>query len=1055
MNKRFLFLFLLIYHAGFAQPSKQAGQPADQVVRPYILSKTLNTTNGLPQNGVKSLYFNESNGLLWIATQSGLVRYDGNNCKVYDADNLQNLASNRIISILPVVGGNSAYTNSDFSNYISIWGLSAVNHVVKFPRMIDGALCSEQQMEGLWKDAPQYEAESEWKQGKKSLYILPESITDFCVRVNDADLYFYHEKKLLGRKHIDSASGKTLILLQGKPALIKADLSGVFINPVTGSETSFRLNLDNNTTGAGNIFYNYPNQLFYQHGHDLFFFDLNSNTRSFQQHIVIPDAQAGFIQVRYLAGQDILLLGNATRGLDILRPARFSLLPAPSGMSAVSGANTTAQLIIGDSMLFTNEANLYNLTTNKCRHLSLPLFEYSALSKDRQGNIWFMGDNNIYRYNPATGKLVNKGPVNVGGDITDAINMVCYAPDEKLWFGTQSNIGYQTLRGENIILPQWASIIKRINGIGLFTQDELGNSYFTGQNATLGYTGGMYRLSKNLRQCALIKGTEKWNIRFIKPDSSGNCWIGTYGNGWYYYQAADQKMMTLPLDEKRYLNNTHAIIEDTLGYLWVTTNNGLFLFRKQALIHNPDREPVRPFFRYYNYQDGLPADEFNGGGQPIYNWWKGNLLLSCVEGITTFRPCDIQQRNVRYPVFVDQINTAHRHSYCLAITDTVFHFSQNERDIQWVLQKAVWDNPYGTGLEYRLDDEPGWQVVHGFPAVVNIHATGGEHVLHIRSAYGFRPEERVSGNIHFTVAKQCYEYILFWILLALSGGGIFYVIALFRTRRLSRRSKELEGIVSSRTQDLQDAYQQVRDMLADATNAKAILEKSNVFKTRIVSLLSHDLMTPLISITTVSEQLDKYRDLIEEQMRNNALHEINNTARQLVELCTHMLQWAHVQQRDGKLITTTALLTEEVQKAGHLLDDAIQSKSNSLQIDVSPTLKVTTDLVIFQHILLNLLSNANKFTSQGTITILADIVQDARMLVLTVRDTGIGMSRDNTQKLMQHLRIQPKAGTSQERGWGLGFEIINDLLLLVDGTLDITSTAGEGTVVTVSWKVDL
>ena len=1041
-------LFILLFFVGHECIAQTPGQGT-----PYFLSKTLNTTNGLPQNGIKSLYYNESNGLLWIATQSGLVRYDGNNCKIYDADNLQNLASNRIINILPVTGADIAYTNSDFSNYIRIAGTTAINHVVKFPRTIRGALCSEQQLEGLWKDEPQYEAEKEWKQGRKALYILPESSTDFCVRVNDSVIYFYHEKKLLFRKHVNDASAQTLILFQGMPALIRSDLSGVVINPVAGKETRFRLNAGNAISVGGQVFYNYPNQLFYKHGRDLFLFDLNSNSTVFRQHLIIPDAQADITQISFLAREGILLIGSIARGLDILKQVHFDLLPAPAGKPLMNASNTTGQLLIGDSVLFTNEANVYNLINNTCRHLPLSLFEYSALSTNGHGSIYFMQDNNMYSYNLATKKLINKGPFVVDTGVIDTLSMVRYTPDGRLWAGTKGDIGYQTPQGENIILRKWSSIIRRINGVDMFIQDEQGNAYFTGQNAPLGYTGGLYRLSKDLQHCELIKGTEKWNIRFVRPDSSGNCWIGTYGNGWYYYNALRREMITLPLDEKRYLNNTHAIIEDSLGYLWVTTNNGLFQFRKQSLLHITDKDPSSPFFKYYNYQDGLPVDEFNGGGHPIYNWWRGSLLLSCVEGITTFRPYDIEWRHMRYPLFIDQVNTGRQHNYRFAETDTVFHFSQNERDIQWVLQKAVWDNAYGTGIEYRLDDEPNWQTVHGFPANINIHATGGEHVLHVRSTYGFGSDEFENKDIYFTVAKKAYEYILFWLVLALAGGGFFYLITLQRTRRLSRRSKELEGIVNSRTQDLQQAYQQVQDMLADATNAKAVLEKSNVFKTRIVSLLSHDLMTPLISITTVSEQLDRYRDLLDEQMRSNALQEINNTSRQLVELCTHMLQWAHVQQRDGKLIPARILLANELEKTSHLLDDAIQSKGNEIQIDVLPELYITTDLVIFQHILLNLLSNANKFTGNGKIIVSASVAKETNVLALTVRDTGVGMAEEATQNLMQHLRLSSMAGTSQERGWGLGFEIINDLLLLVNGSLDITSKPGQGTAVTVSWKV--
>ncbi len=83
-----------------------------------------------------------------------------------------------------------------------------------------------------------------------------------------------------------------------------------------------------------------------------------------------------------------------------------------------------------------------------------------------------------------------------------------------------------------------------------------------------------------------------------------------------------------PQDAGKYLSTTHALIEDGNRNIWMPTNKGLFRVQKSQLLHFIDHPGSRDIlhYDYFDRQEGLLTNEFNGGAQPIYNRWKNELL---------------------------------------------------------------------------------------------------------------------------------------------------------------------------------------------------------------------------------------------------------------------------------------------------------------------------------------------------------------------------------------------------------------------------------------------
>ena len=106
------------------------------------------------------------------------------------------------------------------------------------------------------------------------------------------------------------------------------------------------------------------------------------------------------------------------------------------------------------------------------------------------------------------------------------------------------------------------------------------------------------------------------------------------------------------------------------------------------------------------------------------------------------------------------------------------------------------------------------------------------------------------------------------------------------------------------------------------------------------------------------------------------------------------------------------------------------------------------DPTLVRIILHNLLLNANKFTVQGKINIAA--IKENERLIITVRDTGKGMDESKVNLLNQLQPLRPTPGTSKEKGWGMGYKVIIEMLKFTGGALLVNSRLNEGTEVIIN-----
>jgi signal transduction histidine kinase len=229
------------------------------------------------------------------------------------------------------------------------------------------------------------------------------------------------------------------------------------------------------------------------------------------------------------------------------------------------------------------------------------------------------------------------------------------------------------------------------------------------------------------------------------------------------------------------------------------------------------------------------------------------------------------------------------------------------------------------------------------------------------------------------------------------------------------------------------------------------LQMASENKSQFVSSMSHELRTPLNAIIGLTEMMVKNAARFGTEKAQEPLQRVNRAGTHLLGLINQVLDLSKIEA--GKLelnpqtVRLAPLINEVIGTAGQLAE---QNK-NRLVVDAQESLgALTVDPMRLRQILLNLLSNACKFTKEGEVRLRARRVANGRdWIEFAVADTGIGMTPEQQAKLFEEFS-QADAMTAQRfGGTGLGLALSRKLARMMGGDVTVTSEPGKGSVFTV------
>jgi len=234
--------------------------------------------------------------------------------------------------------------------------------------------------------------------------------------------------------------------------------------------------------------------------------------------------------------------------------------------------------------------------------------------------------------------------------------------------------------------------------------------------------------------------------------------------------------------------------------------------------------------------------------------------------------------------------------------------------------------------------------------------------------------------------------------------------------------------------------------------AKEHADRANEAKAVFLAKMSHQLRTPLNAIIGYSEIL------IEEGGLNGGSHTedlklINSAGRHLLSLVSDVLYMPKIEAEDIDLCVELVDLKQLLEDVASTCRQLVVANGNEFLLDLSPDVGlIATDQTRLRQILINLLSNAGKFTSCGVVTLCAQrqcSVEALDEVVISVQDTGIGIAQNSLDQLFVEFNQAHESGARPHGGTGLGLAVSRKLCQVLDATIEVSSELGKGSKFTV------
>ena len=263
----------------------------------------------------------------------------------------------------------------------------------------------------------------------------------------------------------------------------------------------------------------------------------------------------------------------------------------------------------------------------------------------------------------------------------------------------------------------------------------------------------------------------------------------------------------------------------------------------------------------------------------------------------------------------------------------------------------------------------------------------------------------------------------------------------------TKRVRLAKNALSDRNDQIEQQNREIEQARKAALEAKEAAETANQSKSVFLANMSHELRTPLNAIIGYSEMLEEDAQASGQKEFVSDLQKIRSSGKHLLGLINDVLDLSKVEAGKMKLFLETfdvgSLIEEVVATAGPL----VERNGNNLEVRCAQDVgQIREDVTKVRQVLLNLLSNAAKFTERGKVEL--EVVREADVtgswVVFRVRDSGIGMTPEQTTKLFQAFTQADGTTMRKYGGTGLGLALSRKFCVMMGGDINVESEAGKG-----------
>jgi signal transduction histidine kinase len=983
-----------------------------------------NSENGLPQNSTSDLLLDQ-NDFLWIATQNGLVRFDGQRFRIYNSSNTTALKVNRF-SIISETLQHQILFSSNFADpeiykltpdYRILVDSAAtlLRHKLISPHsngIFDGARLFQYYAKNVSPLIDSVFLENLCKSDSYAILNDHEIVIQF-----QGDSYYLNNlsgsviklpiKRGQNTAHHDFFSGNIYCVPLDSGGILFFE-NGRQINIAVDGAVAGLLNRHTSLPAPKFQIYSKGKQLILRRNNDFYALGIDDGRLTanliFKDLYFLENMPASSVLYDNSGGR--LFVGTLTEGLFVISKRVFNTLTFKRG--DYSNNIFTAFLPLPDGRFLTSNGIL---DTGADR--SSFLFgdgdkpDKNCLYKAKDGSIWFSKEKRLYTSDSGFSRIMAFDSLALDTYITSVIEDT----GRRLWISTLDCLLKIEKGKPRYILNRYPPFI--YHPIESIREISPGIMWIATRKGLYEYD----MAADSINPRPLLPDLY---VRSIYKAKDNSIWIGTYGNGFLAYDKG--RFVPLPLDPQKYLATAHTFLEDDLGFFWISTNHGLFKIRKKDLDRTVRGDTHGYFVYYYDKTYGFNTNEFNGGCSPAaWKDKKGNFYFPSLNGIVYFQPDSIRSELPDRPIFINRV-----------LADSIL--PDEKREIQLPpdfnhLTVDVSTPFYGLEdnlhLEYKLDPmDVSWTAVDKAGRITINRLLAGKYSLTIRKMSGW-------GDDNFSYALFRFEVLPYWynsaivkaLLVALLIG---FIIALFmlRTKILRRQNYRLQEKVEERTLEL---------------------EQSTLLKEKLISVIMHDLRSPLFSQSMLIDYLvERYSELNQSEVRD-ILGNLSDSSNKMCQFSTDFLTWYNSHKQGFSVNREAIDLKNFVTETGGFYRDMARRKGISIEYAVGPDLTIFSDRNILSTIIRNLIDNAVKYTGSGSIRIMADRVDE--WVRIRIQDSGPGMTAGKISEILSYMDLSADKATAT-----FGYRFVTELVRKLSGTLDIASEAGKGTLVTISLR---
>lgn len=715
-------------------------------------------------------------------------------------------------------------------------------------------------------------------------------------------------------------------------------------------------------------------------------------------------------------------IANYSMGIDFIAKSAASINTLQymgKALEEVTGLYCDHQgnLWIGqDNLMSLYQNGKLMQTWNFSSYLSNSSSSIYVFEEDKKGNIWCgTSDNGVLKFNPHTHSFTR---INYAQNLD--VHALCENAQGKMWVGTEA--GIFSVENDKINKEQELNRQMGKNPTIIYSikEDNYGQIWI----GTL--DRGVFVFSKQMK--LIVHLTEKNllatnTINHIIKDADGGIWMATM-RGLAYVQNPLQPGAIKNYNERYGIKDSHirAISQDKQGNIWVSMFSGIACLN----IH-------KQRFYNYDYESGIPTSNFVEASAVTTP--DGTIYFGSPGGICFFNPQQLTEPKAVSPIqiincervgklsdqFASRLISPNKEGIiCLSHDDNTFKINFTIKDFS---QEGNVEYSY---MMKGLDDQ--WYETEGDNEVTFRNLKPGDYTFIIRAKLKNQDwEDASTAEMKVVVnpplwltwwAKLCYVLLIMGIL------GYFF--RSYQKQLLLRNSLVQEKWESKQRQQV------------------------NEERLRFFTNITHELRTPLTLI------LGPLEDLMEDKEIAERVHHkigcIHASAERLLNLINDILEFRKTQTQNRKLTVAKANLGAFVREIGVRFKDLNQNSRLNIRLNIQTGVpELYFDSEVINTVINNLMSNAIKYTPEGSIT-LSLTMPENNTVAIAVEDTGYGIDKDALPHICD--RYYQENGNHQASGTGIGLALVKSLATLHQAELTVESEKGRGSKFTFSLKAD-